>query len=149
MKVVINILICTALAITTSFLFPDFNPGKDSISSLYTVSGIMFSIGMSLCVTSNTSGVKNLRIKKGIRKEMLTVRNHFIQYFAFSSLLYVFLFSVIEKQGEICLLEILPLRYSHLLMFVIAFSIIFFIWNFLSIQKLNIQIEDAINDENE
>lgn len=50
--------VCVIISMITSFFFPDFNPGNGAVSTLYTVSGIMFSIGMSLIVTSSAAGVK-------------------------------------------------------------------------------------------
>lgn len=73
--------VCVIISMITSFFFPDFNPGNGAVSTLYTVSGIMFSIGMSLIVTSSAAGVKNIRIRNGIRKEIHIVRNHFIECF--------------------------------------------------------------------
>ena len=54
----IGIVACVIISVITSFFFPDFNPGNGTVSTLYTVSGIMFSIGMSLIVTPIAAGVK-------------------------------------------------------------------------------------------
>lgn len=140
--------ICVILSMITSFFFPDFNPGEGAVSTLYTVSGIMFSIGMSLIVTSSAAGVKNTRIRNGIRKEIHTVRNHFIECFVLISILYILLCSAADKHKVIQIFENFSLKYSHLLVSIIAYSIVYFVWNFLAIQRLNYQIEDAL-DKNE
>lgn len=146
MKVLIGIVVCVTLSIVTSSCFPDFNPENDAVSTLYTVSGIMFSIGMSLSITFNTSGVKNLRIRKGIRNELRIVRNHFIWCFTVASLLYMSLYSGLKEFKEFIIHSPVVLKYSHLLVFTIAYAISFFVWNFLAIQRLNNQIEDALNE---
>lgn len=89
MIILIGIVICVVISMVTSFFFPEFNPGNGAVSTLYTVSGIMFSIGMSLIVTSSAAGVKNIRIRNGIRKEIYIVRNHFIECFVLVSFLYI------------------------------------------------------------
>lgn len=148
MIILIGIVICVVISITTSFFFPDFNPGDGAVSTLYTISGIMFSIGMSLIVTSSAAGVKNTRIRNGIRKEIHKVRNHFIECFVLISILYILLCSAADKHSIITIYGNISLKYSHLLVFVIAYSIVYFVWNFLAIQRLNYQIEDAL-DKNE
>lgn len=139
--------ICVIISMITSFFFPEFNPGNGAVSTLYTVSGIMFSIGMSLIVTSSAVGVKNIRIRNGIRKEIHIVRNHFIECFVLISILYILLSSAADKHGFFTIFENLSLKYSHVLVFTIAYSIIYFVWNFLAIQRLNYQIEDALDKE--
>lgn len=139
--------VCVVISIITSFFFPDFNPGNETMSTLYTVSGIMFSIGMSLIVTSSAAGVKNTRIRNGIRKEIHIVRNHFIECFVIISILYIFLCSAIDKHSTLLIYENFSWKYSHLLIFTIAYSIVYFVWNFLAIQRLNYQIEDALDKD--
>lgn len=136
--------ICVIISMITSFIFPDFNPGSGAVSTLYTVAGIMFSIGMSLIVTSSAAGVKNIRIRNGIRKEIHKVRNHFIECFVFVSFLYVLL-SVEGASITIPVHEDYSFKCSHLLIIVMAYSIMYFVWNFLAIQRLNYQIEDALD----
>lgn len=93
--------VCVIISMITSFFFPDFNPGNGAVSTLYTVSGIMFSIGMCLIVTSSAAGVKNIRIRNGIRKEIHIVRNHFIECFVLISILYILLCSAADKHSSL------------------------------------------------
>jgi len=147
MRILAGMVICVIVSMITSFFIQDFNPESGTVSTLYTISGIMFSIGMSLIITSNTSGVKNIRIRNGIRRELCVVRNHFIWYFAIASLLFVSLYSGVGEKKYFLIYDSFILKYSHLLVFTTVYTITFFILNFLSIQRLNIQIEDAV-DEN-
>lgn len=141
----IGIVACVIISVITSFFFPDFNPGNGTVSTLYTVSGIMFSIGMSLIVTPIASGVKNVRIRNDIRKEINKVRNHFIECFIFISIIYIVFCAIEDKYHTIPICEKFAFKCSQLVMFIMAYSIIYFIWNFLAIQRLNYQIEDALN----
>lgn len=147
MIILIGMVICVIISMITSFFFPDFNPGDGAVSTLYTVSGIMFSIGMSLIVTSSAAGVKNTRIRNGIRKEIHNVQNHFIKCFVLISILYILLCSAADEHKSIHIYNNFSLKYSHLLVFIIAYSIVYFVWNFLAIQRLNYQIEDALDKD--
>ena len=147
MKLLFGIIVCTILSICTSSFYQCFNPSSGIISTLYTVSGIMFSIGMSLLITINTSGVKNKRIKKGIRKELDVVRNHYIGCFAFVSILFILLSSGIDSSKEIKLYNCYCIKYSHELVLILVYSIAFFIFNFIALQRLNLSIENALNAE--
>lgn len=148
MKILFGMVVCVVISMITSLLFPDFNPGSGAVSTLYTVSGIMFSIGMSLIVTSSAAGVKNIRIRNGIRKEIHIVRNHFIECFVLISIFYILLYSTADAHKGFLVFSYFSLKYSHLLTLAIAYSILYFVWNFLAIQRLNYQIEDAL-DKNE
>lgn len=147
MIILIGIVICVVISMVTSFFFPEFNPGNGAVSTLYTVSGIMFSIGMSLIVTSSAAGVKNIRIRNGIRKEIYIVRNHFIECFVLVSFLYILLYSEVDKNHSLNIYNDFSLKYSHLLILIIAYSIVYFVCNFLAIQRLNYQIEDALDKD--
>ena len=147
MIILIGMVVCVIISMITSFFFPDFNPGNGVVSTLYTVSGIMFSIGMSLIVTSSAAGVKNIRIRNGIRKEIHIVRTHFIECFVLISILYILLCSAADKHSSLPIHENFSLKYSHVLIFTIAYSIVYFVWNFLAIQRLNYQIEDALDKD--
>ena len=63
--------------------------GKDVSNTLFTIVGIMFSIGMSLAVTSNTSVVVNKSVRKSIREEIDRIRDLFISCFAVVACIYV------------------------------------------------------------
>lgn len=146
MKLLYGLIICVALAMISSSCDIFLSLSSGIVSTLYAISGIMFSIGMSLIITSNTAEVKNLRAKKIIRKEMRIVRNHYLSCFALVSVMYIALFSKIEdpKTTEfIPIYKNLVLNYSDLMVIVMAYSIFYFTVNFLTLQRLNTQIEDA------
>ncbi len=137
MKKIISIYIaCVIVAVLLSLLFPAFHIGESAVNALYTVAGIMFSIGLSLTVISNTSGVKNQTIKGQIRKEIKTTRNHFIYSFFLASSAY-FLYLIVPP------LNCSFLNRSWMMMIIQGVSIGYFVYNFIALQKFNEQIEDA------
>ena len=76
------------ILITGGFGYMLDTPLKEGlISTLYNVSGIMFSIGLGLIVTFNLSGIRNREYIKEIRKNIANIRNIFISYFATSTLI--------------------------------------------------------------
>lgn len=66
--------------------FLAWRPDQFLISTLYSVCGIMFSIGLGLIVTFNMSGIKNINYVKVIRKELVSIRNSFLRFFTLSTL---------------------------------------------------------------
>lgn len=126
-----------------------WRPDTFLLSTLYTVCGIMFSIGLGLIVTFNMSGVKNKSYIKIIRKNLKSVRDSFLKYFAISTTCLIlgqylsnsdFLFIVREVE-----IIISP---SMLFFALIIYSIVFFIINFLEVQKLSQDIFDKVEQEN-
>lgn len=144
MKKVVFKGVCFILFVVLS-LYSSWAISNNTISTLYTVAGIMFSIGMSLLVTSNTAGVRNTSIKRHIRSCMHDVRNNFIIWFSLDTLAYIF-FPVKSSCFSV---------YGHSFTFnwplfsscLIIFSIFYFIVNFMQIQRLNRDIEDQLDNE--
>lgn len=81
MKIFWSSILAIILAGMISYFVPAFTVSNTTLNTLFTVAGIMFSIGMSLSVTSNTSGIKNRTIRNRIRRNMKKVRNYFIYQF--------------------------------------------------------------------
>ena len=125
-----------ALTFILSLLFPSFTLGESTANVLYTITGIMFSIGLSLTVVSNTSNVKNKEIKQRIREDIKDTRNHFIFTFLFASIIYI-LYIVSPNY------DFYFLNRNWGLLAVQCLSVLYFVYNFISIQKFNEQIEDA------
>ena len=74
-------LLILIVVILISSIF-DLHPTiTDYINTLYTVSGIMFSIGMGIVCTMNPDSIKNPGIYKTIRKNIIAVRNTYLLYF--------------------------------------------------------------------
>lgn len=139
-KVLIGIVVSFVLAI----IFPTFIPWlnwENKLGTLYAVSGIMFSIGMSLIVTFSFSKIKNSSIRHKIQCGYDDVRNTYICEFIIVSILYMF---CSPNKGEVQFYTI-RFTYAAFVAISITYSILFFILNFIELQKLNKKIDELLN----
>ncbi|MFV0481862.1 MAG: hypothetical protein ACK5LP_07750 [Campylobacteraceae bacterium] len=141
-----NILIKTILlAISiTIVLFATLEVDKEFISTLYTVAGIMFSVGIGLIVSSNFDGVRNKEILYSLRARLDRVKRRFIIFFTLSTVCFV-AFSYTPNQ----LFEDSFIKVNLHLLFcvVLLVSIGYFVVNFLAIQRLKNDIADIVLNE--
>lgn len=146
-QLIISMLVVTLITIGPPSFF-SWRPDQFLLSTMYSVSGIMFSIGLGLIVTFNMYGVKNYGYIKLIRKELLSIRNSFLRYFSLSTACLIMgeYFKGCEFVFEIkgLIMKLSPAMFFFTL---IIYSIIFFIVNFLNVQKLSHDIFDKINQE--
>ncbi|HHE3628647.1 TPA: hypothetical protein ACPD3B_002191 [Pasteurella multocida] len=128
-----------------------YRPSISTLNVLYTVAGILFSVGLGLIITIVPSGVKNPSYIAEIRRAINKVRNRFFIEFFLITLAYI---SFSEPQNwevikivlyEEIALKIDPVLYTEIFLIL---SLPYFMYNFLSIQKLNNDIFDKVNQEN-
>ena len=134
----------------SSLFFPEYNDEKmgNLVNTIYTISGIMFSIGMGVICTFNPSGIKNENIYSIIENNIFKVRSSFLFYFALSTILVITqtIFHRIAVDFDfIDITIILDAKMFTLVMSIIA--IIYYIINFQAIQKLNLDIAKRIIQE--
>lgn len=145
-------LLISVLTIVLSICIATFSNLKVNdafLNTIYTVSGIMFSIGMGVICTFNPERIRNNFFLREIRFDITKIRSSYIFFFSFSSALYLlnqlfsnFTFCYENDHFKIC---------ANLPIATVALSvcgIVYYINNFLAIQKLNFQITDRINSEN-
>lgn len=122
---------------------------KDITSTLFTVMGIMFSVGMGLIVSFNFQGIKNEKFVIKFRESLNSVRNNFITYFIISIIFFI-LNQVISK-NTIDLITIKDFQISINLglatNLIIIYAISYYIINFSKIQKLGYDIFDNLNKD--
>ena len=129
------------LASTTSA-----KPTSDFLGTLYTVAGIMFSIGMGIICAINLEKVKNIKFYKAIKTNILQVRNIYLYYFAIISVGYLAYQLAPEFELAITIQGVaITFRLSLLVALLTVLSIVYFTLNFLAIQKLNFQITEKSN----
>lgn len=142
-SIIIGIFISISLA--CSIQLDDF-----FINTIYTVSGIMFSVGLGLIVTFNIGGVKNKKYIAQLRGSIDKVRNSFLRYFLISTVCYILDYYLRKKTINITVLNIksfeIELNWSILFCLLILYSIIYYIINFIEIQRLNNDIFDKTNE---
>lgn len=129
-----------------------FHFSWDCVSTLYTIVGIVFSVGMSLIISVSTREVKNKEAKKGIRRKMTEVTYSYILSFGLASILFILL----DVRGNV-----LPENHSmtieffwHIviwksdfLVLTLCLYVLTYIGNFMAVQDMNREIEDIIDDE--
>ena len=151
MKTVIRLLVLILISVLISSFCAELQPDEFFNGTIFNVSGIMFSLGLGLIVTFNLSSVKNKKYIIDIRKNLNKVRNSFIFYFGITVICYVldkyfrdkcvlhiFIFNIKNSQ--------IGLNCSVLFSAFMFYSIIYYIINFLNIQKLNDDIFDNTNE---
>lgn len=99
---------------------------------------------MSLAVTSNTSVVVNKSVRKSIREEIDRIRDLFISCFAVVACIYVL--NIIFENWTLNVYGYKIFNLSIFQLIIQLYSIAYFVVNFKSLQNLNNQIGDAIND---
>ena len=122
----------------------------DIVSTLYTVAGIVFSIGLGLISGFDLRDIKNKEYLEKIRHNIKVTRNSFIFFFSYatSALLAFLYFGKDDYSWHFKKIEIiLRLDIGVFAVLSILFSIIYFILNFLALQRLRDQITDRILEE--
>jgi hypothetical protein len=111
----------------------------------------MFSVGLGLIVTFNISGVKNKKHIKQLRINMNNVRNSFITYFFITTGSYIL--DKYLRDAKIISTFIhmrsfkIELNWSIFFCLLMLYSIVYYIINFIEIQKLNNDIFDKTNEQ--
>lgn len=137
------------LSFALSYVFNQEDSMNQAIvPTVYTLSGIMFSIGMGIVCTFNPSPIKNKQVFQRIKANIANVRNSFMVYFSLSTA--TFLMSQICHRHAISVADITIIFAPEI--FALSFSlvgIIYFIINFLTIQKLIFDIAEKTMEENQ
>lgn len=111
------------------------------LNTLYTVAGVIFSVGMSIAISAKTERVAKERNRKAIRDSYKTVRNSFMLLFGISTILFII--------AQAYTIEKFPAALDLLCAIFIFVSIVYYIYNFIKLHKLGEDIEDQILKEEE
>ncbi|EHU1614089.1 hypothetical protein A0118_RS06330 [Acinetobacter baumannii] len=122
-------------------------PNPSFLNTIYTVSGIMFSIGMGVLCTLNPDKVKNDSIYKAIKSNILDVRNSYLAYFFIISFIYLIyqIYPDLNYVKVIWKIKI-TLDLACATLFLNILGILYFISNFIQIQKLGMDISDRVRE---
>lgn len=134
-RVLIFLLGSFALAIVL-LLYTRVSFSVEMLSTLYTVAGVIFSVGMSITISPKTEGVTNKPIKKAIRTSYSRIRNFFIWFFSLDTILFIM------AEGSFY-----PAFFNIWCGIFLLLSVVYYIINFISLQKLGEQIEDQVSKE--
>lgn len=136
MKPILIYIACIVLTVVLSYFFPSVSFDENVANVLFTVTGIVFSIGLSLTVVSSTTGIKNQEIKKRIRNDIKKTRNNFIICFSLAATIYV-IFIILPKEHYKFFNKDIGILICQ------GVAIAYFVFNFIAIQKFNEDIEDV------
>ena len=118
---------------------------KSVMEALYSISGIMFSISMSLIVTFNTSEIINKKIRNRIVSSLKASRNKHIFFFLLVSICYIA--SSFLEVLHINMWKEISFNSYFLSLTYLILSIIYYIQSFISIQKFREDLDNQIIKE--
>lgn len=139
-KIIAYLIFSIVLAWALSSFTCLYVPGE-VMSTLYTVSGVIFSVGMSIAISPKTDSVTNDRMRMTVRASYARIRDSFMYLFGIGTILFII--------AEVWTIEAFPSFWRILCTLFILISAIYFVYNFTMLQKLGHQIEDQILKEKE
>lgn len=147
-KIVLSSLIILVITTLASSVW-DIRPDSFFSSTIFTIAGIMFSVGIGLIVTFNPSGVKNKDYLIQLRSNIEHIRNSFLIHFCLLSVYFIINQYVADKKFDLHFKVHFEITFSFSILFclLMIYSSIYFVVNFLEIQKLNNDIFDRLNSE--
>lgn len=117
------------------------------LGAMYTVVGVIFSIGMSMLYSLNPGRLKNEKMYTALKNRILLVRDTSFVLFSLLSVLFVISVCV---NTDLVMFSVYGLQiYFSLSNFSVLFNIltiIYLAFNFLVLQDLNYQIEDSLRE---
>lgn len=142
-KLLISSTIFLVLSIICASFF-EHDPKESFLNTVYTISGIMFSIGMGVLCTLNPDKVKNDVYYRGIKENVISVRNSYIVYFFLISIVYLFFQLNPNAKLELFTIKDIEIivKISYVAITLNILGILYFIANFIQIQKLGFEISD-------
>ena len=131
-----------------------FHFSWNCVSTLYTIVGVAFSVGMSLMISVSTREVKNKEAKKDIRRNLTKVTYSYILSFGLASILYILLdgrYNIIleNRTSSMAVFKYLAFVKSDFLVLTLCLYILIYIGNFMAIQDMSREIEDILDCEHQ
>lgn len=120
-------------------LFTEIKVDRGVLNTLYTVAGVIFSVGMSIAISAKTDQVTKENKRKAIRFSYMMVRNSFMWLFGISTVLFIV--------AQICSIANYPSALDFLCVIFILTSIVYYIYNFARLHKLGEDVEDQVLKE--
>lgn len=149
MKIVGGLLLSLLVALLSPTLSVSDDVDKEVIGTLFTVVGVIFSVGMSLIISVSSTGVKNKDARIIFRSQLSQIRTRFIIVFVLLSLFFILL----PKDGSTELIDlwkiksvIIKLSSNIFQVSCLLLSILYYIVNFYSIQSSLYDLQDRIEN---
>lgn len=149
MKIVGGLLLSLLVALLSPTLSVSDDVDKEVIGTLFTVVGVIFSVGMSLIISVSSTGVKNKDARVIFRSQLSQIRTRFIIVFVLLSLFFILL----PKDGKTELIDlwkikdvVFRLSFNIFQVCSLLLSILYYIVNFYSIQSSLYDLQDRIEN---
>lgn len=136
--------ICFITSLILSYFFK-IKISESFINTLYTVSGIMFSIGMGVICTFNPEKVKNKAYLINIKSNLTKVQSSFFFYFLLLTASYS-LYQIFPELSPVKISKYLIVDLSLFTPILAGSCILYFVVNFITIQKLSFRIAERTLD---
>lgn len=145
-KLLVNVSLFLVISIAVAS-FTSKVPNTSFLNTIYTVSGIMFSIGMGILCTLNPDKVKNDAFYKSIKSNVLAVRDSYLVYFFIISSVYL-IYQIYPNAKFVKSIYQVQITFdlAYVATFLNILGILYFIANFVKIQKLGLEISDAVRN---
>lgn len=136
------LLIVAVLSIALSSIWTIWCINETTLNTLFTLIGVLFSVGMSLVITNNARSIKNDTIRTRVVAEIDMVKNMYFICFFISCLLMVFVPTSIDPFhfGKIVI------NWQNLEACLYVYIAFQFSINFHSLYKLFVDIDNACAD---
>ena len=145
-KVLVALLVCAVFS-----LMP-LKINDSTLTVFYSLAGVLFSVGMSLVISFNSSRIRSEVKRNTIRERMHGIRNNLIVVILLATAVYV-VYSLFDDKSSLSVLwyDSDSFKFESnwsfpVLMFLIYCSVVF-VSNFLDIQDLYEDIDDKIQRE--
>lgn len=149
MKIVGGLLLSLLVALLSPTLSVSDDVDKEVIGTLFTVVGVIFSVGMSLIISVSSTGVKNKDARAIFRSQLSQIRTRFIIVFVLLSLFFILL----PKDGKTELIDLWKIKdvtfrlsFNIFQVCCLLLSILYYIINFYSIQSSLYDLQDRIEN---
>ena len=149
MKIVGGLLLSLLVALLSPTLSVYDDVDKEVIGTLFTVVGVIFSVGMSLIISVSSTGVKNKDARAIFRSQLSQIRTRFIIVFVLLSLFFILL----PKDGKTELIDLWKIKdvafrlsFNIFQVCCLLLSILYYIINFYSIQSSLYDLQDRIEN---
>lgn len=77
------------ISVVLGFIFPKFHIETSFLNTLYSVIGIMFSVGISQILSINTQNIKNVNAKRSIQGKLKKIMKKYIIHFIIVTIIYI------------------------------------------------------------
>lgn len=147
-------IISLIVSICVGFIVIGLRIDLSVVETIYTVSGILFSVGMSLIVTMSTQDVHNLEAKEIIHVQNNKLLKNYILFFVTQTISFVLI--ILLKDNEKTFVENITCQvkettisfncsFSYLLFSM--FCIAYYIWNMIATRNQIYKIESKVEEE--